>query len=104
MSERLKGSARPGRNDHRRVVLHTVEIGEASGFVIPSHRYGSTPYRGQGELDYSCGNCGHLLAIGVRPGTFRTVLLACGCGALNKVPIDSYAGAKERASSPWAPG
>ena len=70
----------------QRVVLRVVELGEGGGSVIPSHRYGTFPYRGYGTIDYTCGQCGRLLAMGARPRMFETVLIACGCGALNEVP------------------
>ena len=70
----------------RRIVLEVVEQGEATGFVIPRHASDQVMYRGEGEADYTCGCCGHMLAIGVREGLFPTLVFACGCGALNKVP------------------
>jgi hypothetical protein len=65
---------------------------EVSGSVIPSHRYGAVPYRGYGNVDYACGKCDRLHAIGARRGMFESVLIACGCGALNEVPLDSARG------------
>jgi hypothetical protein len=102
MIEQAGGPARPGGGVRQRVVLQTVELGQVSGSVIPSHRHGSVPYRGRGNVDYSCGRCERLLAIGAWPGTFQTVLLACGCGALNKVPGNTYARKNGLGVSPWA--
>jgi len=65
-----------------RIVLRIVESGERPGFIIP-HRDGGATFRGHGSADYACGNCGLLLAIGVRPGMFRSFVFACGCGGLN---------------------
>jgi hypothetical protein len=69
-----------------RVALEVLDTSEARGFLIPHRRDGSVPYRGSGELDYACGGCGHLLAIGVPPGLFERFVFSCGCGALNRVP------------------
>jgi hypothetical protein len=69
-----------------RLLLEAVDLGDAAGFVIPSNPDRSATYRGRGELDYACGNCGALLCIGVRRGLFRSLLFSCACGVLNRVP------------------
>ncbi len=68
-----------------RLVLHVVNPEDASGFIIPPSD-GRVAYRGRDWTDYACGGCGYLLAIGVRAGMFRSLLFACACGALNRVP------------------
>ncbi len=65
-----------------RRVLKVLDGAERRGFVVPHHE-GVAAYRGEGGADYACGNCGTLLAIGVRPGMFRSLVFACACGALN---------------------
>lgn len=65
-----------------RRVLKVLDGGERRGFVV-AHHDGLAAYRGDGGADYACGNCGALLAIGVRPGMFRSLVFACACGALN---------------------
>ena len=91
-----------------RIALEVLEASEATGFVIPHRRDGTVPYRGLGEIDYACGGCGHLLAIGVPPGLFQRFVFSCGCGALNRVPygmrvssLDPLAGS---ASAPGVDG
>ncbi len=58
--------------------------------VIDEDTTGEVPitevFRGPGELDYACGRCGSLLAIGVLPGMFRRLVFTCSCGASNMVP------------------
>jgi len=79
-----------------RIALEVLEdASEATGFLIPHRTDGSVPYRGPGEVDYACGGCGYLLAIGVPPGQFQRFVFSCGCGALNRVPWSA------RASSAW---
>ncbi len=65
-----------------RRVLKVLDRAECVGFVVPHHE-GVAAYRGDGAADYACGRCGTLLAIGVRPGMFRSLVFACACGALN---------------------
>jgi hypothetical protein len=65
--------------------LQVAEHGETVGFVVPGRRDGSVAYRGLGPADYTCGGCGGILAIGVRPGMFRSLVFPCRCGALNSV-------------------
>jgi hypothetical protein len=67
-----------------RIALKIVEPGRSRRFVIP-HQHGEACYRGCGGADYACGSCGTLLAIGVRPGMFRSFAFACPCGTLNAV-------------------
>ncbi len=57
-----------------RRVLKVLDRAECVGFVVPHH---------EGVVDYACGGCGTLLAIGVRPGMFRSLAFSCACGALN---------------------
>ena len=95
---------RPAGELRRRLVLQEVELGQVSGFVIPRHRRSPVPFRGDGNVDYSCGRCSRLLAIGVRAGSFGTVLLACECGAFNRVPNDSRARAVGGRSKPHVAG
>ena len=68
-----------------RYVLRVAEGGETAGFVLPTRRHGTVIYRGLGPADYACGDCGRLLAAGVRPGMFRSLVFSCVCGALNRV-------------------
>jgi hypothetical protein len=75
---------RRGRFLRTRLALDVVDAREARGFLIP-HQAGGASFRGGGSADYACGTCGALLAIGVRPGMFRTFVFACSCGALNQV-------------------
>jgi hypothetical protein len=75
----------PGAAVRERIALEVVEPSGARGLVVPCHRDGSALYRGLGESDYACGGCGHLIATGVRPGMFRSLVFACRCGALNQV-------------------
>jgi hypothetical protein len=77
-------TSRRARFLRSRVVLRVVDPGEARGFVIP-HGAGAAAFRGSGSADYSCGACGSLLAIGVRPGMFQSFVFSCRCGALNQV-------------------
>ncbi|HTT70040.1 MAG TPA: hypothetical protein VMG32_02370 [Anaeromyxobacteraceae bacterium] len=84
-------SRRNGLGARARVALEVLEASEARGFVIPHRRDGSVPYRGAGEVDYTCGRCGQLLAIGVPPGLFRRFVFSCACGALNQVPSGARA-------------
>jgi hypothetical protein len=65
-----------------RHVLQVVASGERCGFIV-AHHDGVPAYRGEGTLDYACGGCGSLLAVGVRPGMFRSFTFSCACGALN---------------------
>jgi hypothetical protein len=69
----------------RKLLLRVVRPEEARGLLIPP-RGGGVRYRGRGGTDYACGGCGLLLAIGVRAGTFQSLVFACSCGALNQVP------------------
>jgi len=69
----------------QRVSLEVVEPGQETGIVIPGGADSSPWLRGRGGVDYACGECGALLAIGARPGAFQSLLFACGCGALNRV-------------------
>ena len=75
-----------GRAGRVRIAMEALDASEAAGFLIPHRRDGSVPYRGPGQVDYACGECGHLLAIGVSPGLFQRFVFSCGCGALNRVP------------------
>ncbi len=84
MLEEPTVSPRPHQPGRERRALKVVEPSEAAGFVIP-HPHRNALVRGGGGTDYACGACGLLLAIGVRPGTFRSFLFACACGALNEV-------------------
>ena len=70
----------------KRLALEIVDLGDAAGFVIPANRDRSAVYRGWGDLDYACGNCGALVCIGARRGLFWSLLFSCTCGALNRVP------------------
>ncbi len=67
-----------------RRVLRVVATGERCGFIV-AHHEGVAAYRGDGAVDYACGGCGTLLAIGVRPGMFRSLAFSCACGALNSL-------------------
>ncbi len=69
-----------------RLPLEVVSEEDVSGFPIPAQPHGVVLFRGQGDLDYACGRCGGLLAIGVLPGMLRRFVFACVCGALNVVP------------------
>jgi len=69
-----------------RVVLRVLEAHQATGFLIPAPRGGAVVCRGPGGEDYACGDCGRLLAIGMRSGTFARFVFACGCGAWNQLP------------------
>ena len=74
------------RAARQRVVMRVLEAHQATGFVIPPPRAGSVLCRGLGCEDYACGDCGRLLAIGMRPGVFARFVFACGCGAWNQLP------------------
>jgi len=67
-----------------RVVLEIVEDDASRGFAVPARDDGAPAFRGMGDLDYVCGRCTRLLAIGVRPGVFSSLVLRCQCGALNR--------------------
>ncbi len=85
LDERAAFEPPPG-HVRQRIALEVVEPGRARGLVIPFPRDGSITYSGRCVSDYACGGCGQLLAIGVRPGMFQSLVFACGCGALNQVP------------------
>ena len=53
--------------------------------VVPAGRGGGPAYRGPGEVDYLCGECGRVLCDGVTLGMFQALAFACHCGALNGV-------------------
>jgi hypothetical protein len=73
----------PSRSALRqRIVLAVVEAAPPATPVVP-HDSRTMPYRGHGDVDWLCGECGRLLAIGVEPGMFQSYALSCGCGALN---------------------
>jgi hypothetical protein len=74
----------------KRIHLEVVEADEAIGFRIP-HLGQGVSFRGRGAADYACGGCGTLIAIGIKPGMFSSLVLECACGALNRVP--SWCGA-----------
>jgi len=82
MSDR---AAALGSLRRERVTLEVVEPAEATGIVIPRGAEASPWLRGKGRVDYACGGCGELIAIGARPGAFQSLLFACACGALNRV-------------------
>lgn len=73
------------RHIRQRIHLHVVQAADALGVAIPP-RHAGVAFRGHGAADYVCGQCGTLLAIGVRPGMFTSLALECGCGATNRVP------------------
>jgi hypothetical protein len=54
-------------------------------------RRGAGPlFRGNGDTDYLCGNCGFAIASGMAPGQHVIVHRATcsACGALNEFPLD----------------
>lgn len=87
LARRYPSAARP------RLALSVLDPEEATGFVIPLDRSRGL-CRGGGDVDYACGGCGNLIAIGMSPGRLRSLVFACGCGALNQVP-------DARPSEPW---
>jgi hypothetical protein len=78
---------RPTLSPRQRVSLTVVERYQARCFVSEDRPNRPAPVRRLGALDYVCGSCGHLLAVGVTPG-FAEALLVCACGAVNQVPHD----------------
>jgi hypothetical protein len=79
----------------QRVVLEVVDHAQLRGFVVPARPEGGPAFRGMGAVDYACGQCARLLAIGVRRGLFMTLVFRCGCGAMNRVPWRAAAPAVE---------
>jgi hypothetical protein len=78
--------ASPTRDLRQRLVLDVVDREPAAGFEVPPRGDGSPAFRGPGALDYACGRCARLLAIGVRRGVFAGFLWRCACGATNRAP------------------
>lgn len=68
-----------------RIALEVVDSSDARGLLVLPGPDGSVLFRGQGNADYACGRCGHLLAIGIRRGMFQRFAFACACGAVNQV-------------------
>ncbi|MFL5302069.1 MAG: hypothetical protein ACJ79R_17170 [Anaeromyxobacteraceae bacterium] len=85
MSDVVCGDGYGSPGSRARYVLQVAEGGETAGFVVPTRREGTVIYRGLGPADYACGGCGRVLAAGVRPGMFRSLVFSCECGALNRV-------------------
>ncbi len=71
----------------RRVALTVVRHDEVRGRGVERSPIELRAICGPGLLVYVCGSCGHGLAVGPRPGSFATALFACGCGAVNQVPL-----------------
>lgn len=69
-----------------RLILELVDDDATRGFAVQAHSEGGPAFRGSGDIDYACGRCRRLLAIGMRQGVFRSYLFRCACGALNRVP------------------
>lgn len=47
----------------------------------------SPAFKGQGDTDYICGNCGAILAGKVRQGQIRNIVIHCpNCGQYNEFP------------------
>lgn len=64
-----------------RYSLAVVDGEDVGGFTLPLR---AGPYRGQGDTDLACGRCGGLLVIGLPRDVFRSFVLPCPCGALNR--------------------
>lgn len=48
---------------------------------------GSPAFKGEGDLDYRCGNCGTILAEEVRQGQIKNIIVHCPkCGDHNEFP------------------
>jgi len=44
-------------------------------------------FRGEGDIDYICGNCGYVLAEGLKEGQIRNIVVHCPkCGMYNEFP------------------
>ena len=64
--------------------------------IIPKPREGSRTviesnvspvFKGEGNVDYICGNCGAILAEKVRQGQIRNIVVHCPkCGQYNEFP------------------
>ena len=64
--------------------------------VIPEPREGnrtvieskaSPAFKGEGDVDYICGNCGAILAGKLRRGQIRNIVVHCPkCGQYNEFP------------------
>jgi len=74
------------RDRRERLVLDLVEHEPSAGLAVPPREDGSPAFRGPGGLDYACGRCARLLAIGVRRGVFASLVWRCACGATNRIP------------------
>jgi hypothetical protein len=70
----------------QRLVLELLERDTPEHFAVPPREDGSPAFRGPGALDYACGRCSRLLAIGVRRGVFASLVWRCACGAANRIP------------------
>ena len=47
----------------------------------------SPAFKGEGETNYVCGNCGAVLAEKVRPGQIKNIVVLCPkCGKYNEFP------------------
>jgi len=64
--------------------------------IVPKPREGSRTiiqskvspaFKGEGEVNYICGNCGAILAEEVRQGQIRNIVVHCPkCGQYNEFP------------------
>jgi hypothetical protein len=74
------------RDLRQRLVLELVDHEPSDRFAVPPREDGSPVFRGPGAIDYACGRCARLLAIGVRRGLFASLMWRCACGATNRTP------------------
>jgi hypothetical protein len=70
----------PSRYSQRLAVIARCDT---PTIVVPPGRGGGPAYRGPGEVDYLCGECGAVLCDGVMLGMFQALAFACRCGAVN---------------------
>jgi len=86
--------------DHRETLALELVEHHRSPFTVPARHDGGPAFHGIGKLDYACGRCARLLAIGVRPGVFARLVFGCACGAMNRVPVRPALVALGRAGCP----
>lgn len=53
----------------------------------PAKNFKGPFFSGEGDIDYICGNCDHILAEGLKEGQIRNIVVRCpNCGMYNEFP------------------
>jgi hypothetical protein len=72
------------REQRRLTVMPAIEVPSSDASILRAQHPGPV-FHGEGNIDYVCGACSHVLVEGATPGvSFKQVYFLCfGCGAMN---------------------